>query len=70
MTNAIEIIRIPATDDTQGGTATFNWADGTMRVTWDNGMTETWSRRGASVEAMAKSFFLFTNQIDRYTVWT
>lgn len=66
MNNATEIVRIEATEDSQGGMATFDWTSGTMSIVWDNGATETWSRRGASIESKAESFFLFTGQIDRY----
>lgn len=66
MTNSIERHRIEATDEAQGGWVSFDWANGTMFAEWDDGQTETWGRRGYAIETKAKSFFLFTEQWDRF----
>ena len=66
MTNQIEKFRIERDDDIQGGWVSFDWSNGTMQAEWDDGSIEHWSRSNYSVDAKAKSFFLFTNQMDRY----
>ena len=66
MTNQIEKFRIERDGDIQGGWVSFDWSNGTMRAEWDDGSVENWSRSDCGVDAKAKSFFLFTNQMDRY----
>jgi hypothetical protein len=51
-----------------GGFVEFDWDTGDMRAQWDNGQTETWTRKGASIDAKASSFFAFTDQWERYAV--
>ena len=59
MNNQMETVKV------EGGKVTFDWATGTMTATWDNGGTETWTRRGHSVAACAESYLRFTDQLDR-----
>ena len=60
MSNQVETV------DVEGGTVSFDWTTGTMTAKWDNGYSETWSRSGYDIDAKAASFFLFTNQFERY----
>jgi hypothetical protein len=67
MTNQVERCRVEADEDSQGGWVSFDWTTGVMSAVWDSGATETWPRRGYSIETKANSFFLMTDQLERMT---
>lgn len=75
MSNNVEKVRLEAGkyfigkweyERLNGGWVYFDWDTGHMKAVWDHGYEENWPPRGYSLEANAKSFLMFTDQIDRY----
>ena len=60
MSNAVETFEMPE------GIVKFDHSTGVMSAVWHNGYTETWPRRGYSIQQKFESFLFFTEQYDRW----
>lgn len=59
MSNSVETVTMPE------GVVSFDHSTGVMKANWNNGYSETWPRRGYSIEQKRHSFYFFTEQWEK-----